>query len=120
MSVFNFVDRVRYEGPGSQSDFAFRHYDAERVLLGKTMRDHLRVAVCYWHSFCSAGADVFGDAMFLRPWFDVEPMTQARRKTEAAFEFFEKLGVPFYTFHDTNCRLSSANRVPIISPANSA
>ncbi len=102
MSVFNFVDRVRYEGPGSQSDFAFRHYDAERVLLGKTMRDHLRMAVCYWHSFCSAGADVFGDAMFLRPWFDVEPMTQARRKTEAAFEFFEKLGVPYYTFHDTD------------------
>ena len=60
MSVFNFVDRVRYEGPDSQSDFAFRHYDANRVLLGKTMREHLRLAVCYWHSFCSAGADVFG------------------------------------------------------------
>lgn len=102
MSVFNFVDRVRYEGPESQSAFAFRHYDAERVLLGKTMREHLRMAVCYWHSFCSSGADVFGDAIFLRPWFDVEPMVQARRKTEAAFEFFQKLGVPYYTFHDTD------------------
>ena len=102
MSIFNFVDRVLYEGPESQSTFAFRHYDAERVLLGKTMREHLRMAVCYWHSFCSSGADVFGDAMFLRPWFDVEPMFQARRKTEAAFEFFQKLGVPYYTFHDTD------------------
>ena len=102
MSVFNFVDRVRYEGPESQSAFAFRHYDAERVLLGKTMREHLRMAVCYWHSFCSSGADVFVDAVFLRPWFDIKPMVQARRKAEAAFEFFQKLGVPYYTFHDTD------------------
>jgi xylose isomerase len=102
MSVFNFVDHVRYEGPDSHSAFAFRHYDAQRVLLGKTMREHLRMAVCYWHSFCSPGADVFGDAMFLRPWFAVEPMVQAKRKAEAAFELFEKLGVPYYTFHDTD------------------
>lgn len=102
MSVFDFVDRVGYEGPASRSAFAFRHYDAQRVLLGKTMQEHLRMAVCYWHSFCSPGADVFGDAVFLRPWFAAEPMPQAKRKAEAAFEFFQKLGVPYYTFHDTD------------------
>lgn len=102
MSVFDFVDRVRYEGLAGHSAFAFRHYDAQRVLLGKTMQEHLRMAVCYWHSFCSPGADVFGDAVFLRPWFAPEPMLQARRKAEAAFEFFQKLGVPYYTFHDTD------------------
>jgi xylose isomerase len=101
MSVFDFVDRVRYEGPESRSAFAFRHYDADRVLLGKTMSEHLRLAVCYWHSFCSAGADMFGSDVFARPWFaGAEPMVQAQRKAEAAFEFFHKLGVPYYTFHD--------------------
>jgi xylose isomerase len=103
MSVFDFVDRVRYEGPDSRSPFAFRHYDANRVLMGKTMRDHLRLAVCYWHSFCWPGADVFGSGVFNRPWFaSSEPMVQAKSKSEAAFEFFQKLGVPFYTFHDTD------------------
>lgn len=103
MSVFDFVDRVRYEGPESRSAFAFRHYDAERVLLGKTMREHLRIAVCYWHTFCWPGADVFGESVFTRPWFAAaEPMVQAKRKAEAAFEFFQKLGVPYYTFHDVD------------------
>lgn len=103
MSVFDFVDRVRYEGPETRSTFAFRHYDADRVLIGKTMREHLRLAVCYWHSFCWPGADVFGNGVFNRPWFDgAEPMVQAKRKAEAAFEFFQKLGVPYYTFHDTD------------------
>ncbi len=103
MSVFDFVDRVRYEGPDSRSAFAFRHYDADRVLLGKTMREHLRLAVCYWHTFCTAGSDVFGSDVFPRPWFQgAEPMLQAKRKAEAAFEFFHKLGVPYYTFHDVD------------------
>jgi xylose isomerase len=102
MTAFTFVDSVRYEGPDSQSAFAFRHYDAERVLLGKPMREHLRMAVCYWHSFCSTGSDVFGNEVFLRPWLNSDPMVQARLKTETAFEFFQKLGVPYYTFHDTD------------------
>ena len=103
MSVFDFVDRVRYEGPETRSTFAFRHYDADRVLLGKTLREHLRMAVCYWHSFCWPGADVFGNGVFDRPWFyAAEPMLQAKRKAEAAFEFFQKLGAPYYTFHDVD------------------
>jgi xylose isomerase len=101
MAVFDFVDRVRYEGPTSDSLFAFRHYDADRVILGKSMREHLRLAVCYWHSFCWPGTDVFGQGTFARPWFaNPEPMVQAREKAAAAFEFFEKLGAPYYTFHD--------------------
>ena len=102
MTVFKFVDSVRYEGPDSQSAFAFRHYNADRILLGKPMREHLRMAVCYWHSFCATGSDVFGNEVFLRPWLNSDPMVQARLKTEAAFEFFQKLGVPYYTFHDTD------------------
>ena len=103
MSTFDFVDRVRYEGPESRSAFSFRHYDAKRVLLGKTMEEHLRFAVCYWHTFCSPGSDMFGNELFNRPWFaSAEPMVQAKRKAEAAFEFFQKLGVPYYTFHDVD------------------
>ena len=101
MSVFGFVDQVRYEGPTSQSRLAYRHYDPSKMVLGKSMSEHLRLAVCYWHTFCSFGADVFGDAVFERPWnVAEEPMAQARRKAEAAFEFFSKLAVPFYCFHD--------------------
>ena len=101
MSDFDFVDQVVYQGPASAARFAYRHYDAERVLLGKTMREHLRLAVCYWHTFCGLGSDMFGDATFDRPWkAHAEPLVQARRKAEAAFEFFARLGVPYYCFHD--------------------
>ena len=110
MSVFDFLDAVRYEGPQSQSLFAYRHYDAKRVLLGKSMAEHLRPAVCYWHTFCSPGSDVFGDPVYQRPWFAAgNPMAQARAKTEAAFEFFQKLCVPFYTFHDTDAAPEGAS-----------
>lgn len=103
MSVFDFVDQVAYEGPASTSRFAYRHYDAEQLVLGKTMREHLRLAVCYWHTFCAFGSDVFGAATFQRPWNDGgEPLAQARRKADAAFEFFAKLGVPYYSFHDVD------------------
>jgi len=95
------IDRVRYEGPDSDSPLVYRWYDRDRVVLGKRMEDHLRFAVCYWHTFCWAGADMFGADLFERPWFGPgEPMALARRKTEVAFELFEKLGAPFFTFHD--------------------
>ncbi len=95
------IERIRYEGPDTGNPFAYRCYDADRVVLGKRMADHLRVAVCYWHTFCWQGTDLFGAATFERPWFGPgDAMTLAARKTEAAFEFFAKLGVPFFTFHD--------------------
>ena len=103
MSVFDFVDHVRFEGAESRSQFAYRHYNAEEKVLGKTMSEHLRLAVCYWHTFCTNGSDQFGNATFSRPWLSVaDPMKQAHAKAEAAFEFFSKLGVPFYTFHDAD------------------
>ncbi len=95
------IERVRYEGPESENALAYRFYDPERVVLGKRMQEQLRPAVCYWHSFCWPGSDVFGEGTFARPWLQSgDPLTLAERKLEVAFEFFEKLGVPYFTFHD--------------------
>lgn len=96
------VEPIRHEGPESRSDLAFAHYDPDRVVLGKRMADHLRFAVCYWHSFCWPGSDVFGEGTFDRPWITDEgdALAWAERKSEVAFEFFAKLGVPFFCFHD--------------------
>jgi xylose isomerase len=96
------VDKVRFEGPDSDNPYAFRAYDAERLVLGTTMQDHLRMSVCYWHSFNWPGSDIFGDGTFDRPWLggSMEPMAAARLKMDAAFEFFEKLCIPFWCFHD--------------------
>jgi xylose isomerase len=96
------VEPVRYEGPDSTNDLAFRHYDPDRVVRGRRMADHLRFAVCYWHSFCWPGDDTFGAGTFDRPWLEPggDPMAQAERKADAAFELFAKLGVPFFCFHD--------------------
>ena len=95
------IERIPYLGPEAEIDLAFRFYDRDRIVLGKRMEDQLRFAVCYWHSFCWPGSDVFGEGSFDRPWLrDGDPLSQAERKLEAAFELFEKLGAPFFTFHD--------------------
>jgi xylose isomerase len=96
------VAPIRYEGPDTDRDLAYRVYDPDRLVLGKRMEDHLRMAVCYWHSFHWPGSDVFGAGTFDRPWLDgdLEPMAAARMKMEAAFEFFAKLGLPYFCFHD--------------------
>ncbi|MBI3785828.1 MAG: xylose isomerase [Deltaproteobacteria bacterium] len=95
------VGRVPFEGPDSTNALAYRYYDPQRIVLGKPMAEHLRWAVCYWHTFGWGGADMFGAEMFQRPWFgDGEPLALAARKTEAAFELCETLGAPFFTFHD--------------------
>jgi xylose isomerase len=100
---FKNVDKIKYEGPESENPFAFRYYDADREVMGKPMREWLRFAVCYWHSFCWNGFDIFGEGTFDRPWQkDGDPMDMAKMKMQAAFEFFEKLGVPFFTFHDVD------------------
>lgn len=104
VEFFEGVGRVRYEGPDTDNPFAFRYYDADRMVLGKTMRDQLRMAVAYWHSFNWPGSDVFGAGTFDRPWLDpsMAPMPAARLKMDAAFEFFAKLGFPFFCFHDAD------------------
>ncbi|MGR5543049.1 xylose isomerase, partial [Vibrio campbellii] len=75
----------------------------DKMILGKSMKEHLRFAACYWHNFRWGGADIFGDGTFDHEWLKVsDPMEQARVKADAAFEFFAKLGVPYYCFHDTD------------------
>ncbi len=98
--LFDQVQKVVYEGPESGNPFAYRHYDPDRKVLGKRLEDHLRFAVCYWHNFVFQGQDMFGGDTFDRPWAGEDAMAVARRKAEAAFELFEKLGAPFFTFHD--------------------
>jgi len=97
--------RIPYEGPDSDNPLAFQWYDADRVVAGKRMEDHLRFAVCYWHSFAWDGFDIFGAGTLDRPWHPslapgADPVAAAQQKMAAAFEFFTKLGVPFYCFHD--------------------
>lgn len=96
---FKELEPVAYEGPDSRNPLAFRYYDADRMILGKRMEDHLRMAVCYWHSFCWPGGDPFGGQTFERPWFG-DTMDDARLKADVAFELYRLLGVPFFTFHD--------------------
>ena len=101
-AFFPDVDQIRHEGPDSDNPLAFRWYDADRVVAGKTMAEHLRFAVSYWHSFNSEGIDIFGAGTLDRPWLEpgLDPMTAAKEKMEVAFEFLAKLGAPFYCFHD--------------------
>ncbi|WP_024867492.1 xylose isomerase [Pseudoxanthomonas suwonensis] len=96
------IGTIPYEGPGSDNPLAFKVYDAEKKIGGKTMREHLRFAVCYWHTFCNAGADPFGPGTRRFPWEKGEALATAEAKVDAAFEFFTKLGVPYYCFHDVD------------------
>jgi xylose isomerase len=100
---FKDIPAIRYEGPESDNDFAFRHYNPDEVVLGKRMEDHLRFAAAWWHCFAWPGNDPFGGQTFARPWFG-ETMDHARMKADAAFEMFGILGVPFFCFHDADIR----------------
>ncbi|MET0578356.1 MAG: xylose isomerase [Ilumatobacteraceae bacterium] len=98
-------ERIPFEGPDSDNALAFHWYDADRVVAGRRMEDLLRFAVSYWHSFNWDGFDIFGAGTLDRPWHPTfaptaDPLVAARQKMDAAFEFFTKLGVPFYCFHD--------------------
>jgi xylose isomerase len=95
-------ERIRFQGLGSGDPLAFKVYDPDRLVLGRRMEDHLRVGVCFWHSFAWPGTDMFGSGTLDRPWIGApgDQMAAARMKMAAAFEFFEKLGVPYYCFHD--------------------
>ncbi len=101
-SYFNAVSPLKFEGAESKNPLAFKWYDKDRMVMGKSMQDHLRFAVCYWHSYCWNGFDPFGyDGTFERPWQHMaDPMAAAIAKADAAFEFFQKLGAPYYCFHD--------------------
>ncbi|ACT60498.1 xylose isomerase [Hirschia baltica] len=102
-TYFEGVDAVKYEGTETNNPFAFRYYNKDQVVLGKTMAEHLRMAVCYWHSFCWDGADPFGQGTFERSWHNASSVQEATDiKMDVAFEFFAKLGLPYYCFHDVD------------------
>ncbi|MCI4645240.1 MAG: xylose isomerase [Hyphomonadaceae bacterium] len=102
-TVFGDIPEIKFEGPDTENLFAYRYYDKDQVVLGKRMEDHLRMAVCYWHTFCWDGYDIFGAGTFDRPWHNpANDREAADRKMAAAFEFFSKLGLPFYCFHDVD------------------
>jgi len=101
MAAFPEVSKIKYEGPDSTDPLAFRWYNEDEILEGESMKDHLRFSVVYWHSFRGTGADPFGAATMVRPWDDgSETVENAIHRARVAFEFFEKLGAPFYAFHD--------------------
>ena len=100
---FTGIGQITYEGPESDNPLAFRWYDAEKVVAGKTMKDHLRFACAYWHSFCNVGADPFGEGTHLFPWNEkADAVERAKDKMDAAFEFITKMNLPFYCFHDVD------------------
>jgi xylose isomerase len=109
MSLFSSVEPVRFAGPDAESEFSYRVYDKDRMVLGKSLAQWLKPAVCYWHSFNWPGADIFGGGTLTRPWLGAN-VTQAMAdmKLEAAFDFFSRLGVPYFTFHDVDAMASAA------------
>jgi xylose isomerase len=110
MTLFSEIGPVRFEGPESSSDFAFRVYDRDRMVLGKRMEEWLKPAVCYWHSFNWPGADIFGAGTLKRPWLAPRvDQAMAEEKLEAAFDFFTRLGVRYFTFHDVDAMASAAS-----------
>ena len=104
------IQPIRFEGPETTNELAYRFYDKDRVVLGKRMEDHLRFAVCMWHTFCWQGSDVFGPGTFHRPWqAHAHSGEAAAQKREIAFDFVKRLGVPFYCFHDVDVMEAAAN-----------
>lgn len=100
---FKDIPQIKFEGPQTDSDFAFRHYNPDEMVMGKPMKDHLRFAAAYWHSFAWEGGDPFGGATLERPWFG-DTMEAAKLKADVAFEMFQILGVPYFCFHDADVR----------------
>jgi len=95
------VGKIAFEGKGSDNPMAFKFYDENKVVAGKTMKEYLRFAVAYWHTFCADGSDQFGNGTFVHPWDEGStPLEKAANKADAAFEFTTKLGAPYYCFHD--------------------
>ncbi|MBI1342855.1 MAG: xylose isomerase [Terrimonas sp.] len=100
---FKGIGKINYEGPASDNPLAFRWYDENRTVAGKSMKEWLRFACAYWHSFCGNGADPFGEPTHLYPWNNHDDaVARAKSKADAAFEFITKLGLPFYCFHDVD------------------
>jgi xylose isomerase len=101
MPAFPEIKKIEYAGPKSTEPLAFRHYNADEVVAGKTMKEHFRFSVAYWHAFRGTGSDPFGPGCAVRPWESgKDDVANAQNRVRVAFEFMEKLGAPFYCFHD--------------------
>jgi xylose isomerase len=100
MAYFKNISKIQYEGKDSKNPLAFKYYNPKEIVAGKTMEEHLRFSVAYWHTFTGEGSDPFGNGTMIRPWKSYSGMDLAKARLEAAFEFFEKLNVPYFTFHD--------------------
>jgi xylose isomerase len=114
------IGKIAYEGPKSDNPLAFKYYDPQRIVGGKTMAEHLRFSVAYWHSFCADGQDQFGSGTIEHPWDKGPggPVDAAERKLDAAFEFITKLGAEYYCFHDRD--LAPEGATPAESEKNLA
>lgn len=103
MEYFPMIEKVRFEGAASKNPFAYKYYDAERVIDGKKMKDHLKFAMSWWHTLCAGGNDPFGSATMDRSYGGLtDEMDIARAKVDAGFEFMEKLGIEYFCFHDAD------------------
>ena len=98
---FKGINQIKFEGPDSKNPMAFKWYDENRVVAGKTMKEHMRFAIAYWHTFCGTGEDPFGPGTQIFPWAKGgNALDRMQNKMDAAFEFITKIGAPYYCFHD--------------------
>jgi len=110
MPFFPEISTIRYEGPDSTNQLSFRHYNADEVVEGRSMKEHLRFSVAWWHTFRGMGGDPFGPGCAIRPWEDgADSVDMAIKRVRVAFEFMEKLGTPYYCFHDRDVAPEGAN-----------
>ena len=101
MEYFKGIGKIKYEGKNSDNPFAFKYYDPEKIIAGKSLKEHFKFAVAYWHSFCGQGADPFGVGTQEFPWDAAkDPLQAAKNKADAAFEFLTKIGFEYFCFHD--------------------
>ncbi|WP_304517173.1 xylose isomerase [Cecembia rubra] len=102
-TYFPGIEKIQFEGKGSKNPFAFKFYNPDQVVAGKSMKEHFKFAIAYWHSFCGNGSDPFGPGTIKRTWDDnADPIQRAKDKMDAAFEFITKIGAPYYCFHDVD------------------
>ncbi len=100
-NYFKDIDQIRFEGKDSNNPLSFKYYDENKIVLGKTMKEHLRFATCYWHTFTWPGLDPFGGPTLDRPWMSAgDPLEKAEQKLNEAFDFFSKITTPYFCFHD--------------------
>ncbi|MEM1505751.1 xylose isomerase [Domibacillus sp. 8LH] len=109
MTYFENVNKIQFEGASSKNPFAFKHYNPEEVVGGKTMEEQLRFSIAYWHTFTADGSDPFGAGTMQRPWNKYSAMDLAKARVEASFELYEKLGAPYFAFHDRDIAPEGSN-----------